>query len=88
MRTQYRNGEDIGLQACGCDGCKPANINGVLCHETGCPYAWKDATRECRECGCDFHPIERDDSHCEGCMAVAWLDDQDHLDERDAEDFD
>lgn len=42
MRTHYRNGEEIGLKHTGCDGCTPLMINGVLCHETGCPYAWKD----------------------------------------------
>lgn len=42
MRTHYRNGDEIQLKHCGCDGCNPCMINGVLCHETGCPYAWKD----------------------------------------------
>lgn len=42
MRTHYLNGDEIGLQHTGCDGCSPSMIQGVLCHETGCPYAWKD----------------------------------------------
>lgn len=49
MRERYRNGDPIGLN--NCDGCNPSNINGVLCHETGCPHAWKDYPRECMECG-------------------------------------
>ena len=43
MRTTYRNGDEIGLRYNGCDGCSPATVNGVLCHETGCPDAWRDA---------------------------------------------
>ena len=39
-------------------------INGVLCHEHGCPDAWMDETRECKWCGTEFKPIERADSFC------------------------
>jgi hypothetical protein len=42
MRTHYRNGDEIGLQYCGCDGCSPCMVDGVLCHEHGCPDAWRD----------------------------------------------
>ncbi len=42
MRTHYNNGDEIELKHCGCDGCNPCMINGVLCHERSCPYAWKD----------------------------------------------
>lgn len=40
-RTHYRNGDEIHL-SCGCNSCSPCRINGVLCHETGCPDAWRD----------------------------------------------
>lgn len=33
----------------GCDACELLVINGVTCHETGCPRT--NADRECRECG-------------------------------------
>ena len=66
-RTSYANGDTITL-ACGCDGCNPARINGVLCHESGCPEAWRDATRECFECGCDFSPVGRYDRICPDCL--------------------
>lgn len=45
-----------------CDQCEALVINGVYCHETGCPNSRKtwDEDRqewilylECRECGCD-----------------------------------
>ena len=43
-----------------CDQCQAAMINGVFCHETGCPNsrkvyrygAWIKVF-ECPECGCD-----------------------------------
>ena len=28
-----------------CDSCEVLVINNVICHETGCPDAWKDETR-------------------------------------------
>jgi len=42
MRKNYNNGDEISLKQNGCDGCSPSMINGVLCHETGCPDAWRD----------------------------------------------
>ena len=42
MRTRYRNGDPIGLKANGCDGCSPVRVNYTLCHEAGCPDAWRD----------------------------------------------
>ena len=71
MRENYRNGDEIALTATGCDGCSPATINGVLCHETGCPEAWRDHPRDCFECGCEFYPESRDHSICPDC--VEWL---------------
>lgn len=50
-----------------CDQCELARINGVLCHETGCPLAYRDSVRECRECGCDFSPESRHQRICAGC---------------------
>lgn len=40
----------------GCLDCQAAMINGLFCHETGCPSAWKTTTRACRECGTTFVP--------------------------------
>lgn len=67
-RTKYKNGDEVGL-SCGCDGCNPAMINGVLCHEHGCPYAWKDRQVSCRECGFGFYPAERGAVYCADCLA-------------------
>jgi hypothetical protein len=41
-REYYNNGDAIALTNTGCDGCTPSVINGVLCHEAGCPEAWRD----------------------------------------------
>jgi hypothetical protein len=54
-RTRYRNGDQIGLVECGCDGCSPSRINGVLCHESGCPCSWKDYAKKCIVCERKFY---------------------------------
>lgn len=38
-----------------CDQCQLARIQGVVCHETGCPDAWKHR-RECRNCPRQYTP--------------------------------
>ncbi len=67
-----------------CRSCEELTINGVRCHETGCPEAWK-APHECSECGSTFEPEYRwqrccshgcdvafrgMDCACEGCSPV------------------
>ena len=53
-----------------CDQCEMLSINGVACHETGCPNArarWDADSeswvqqRECFECGCT---VDADDECC------------------------
>ena len=43
-------------------------IQGVRCHEHGCPDAWQDENRECSWCGSEFQPEGRwqafDDDTC------------------------
>lgn len=79
-RTHYRNGDDVGLHT-GCDGCSPVRINGVFCHEPGCPDAWRDYAVECFVCGCDFYPKSRYQNHCPDCRA-----DPEDLNDTDQED--
>ena len=52
-----------------CDQCQALMINGVYCHEAGCPDAWKDSVRECLECGCTFTPEDRGQQFCDGVCA-------------------
>lgn len=46
MRTHYRNGDEVGLQGTGCDGCSPSMVNGVICHEGGCMESWRDDPKQ------------------------------------------
>ena len=39
-----------------CKSCNVLYINGIKCHEHGCPEAWKDHTKECLWCGQEFKP--------------------------------
>ena len=48
-----------------CHSCDLLRINGVICHEIGCPDAWRDVKRECIWCGSDFVPEDRDQSLCD-----------------------
>lgn len=65
-----------------CPQCEQVRINGVVCHETGCPEAWRDAWRECPECGCDFKPKTRDQKFCSAsCRNLLWLPENDLHDE-------
>jgi hypothetical protein len=48
-----------------CDQCEASMINGVFCHERGCPNmgkVWEDGAwvryRACFECGCDVREGE------------------------------
>lgn len=54
-----------------CHSCQAAAINGIPCHETGCPDAWRDYDRDCRECGCPFRPETSDRAVCDDCIANA-----------------
>ena len=47
-----------------CNSCNVLNINGINCHETGCPESWKDEKRECDWCGMQFLPEEKFQSCC------------------------
>lgn len=70
-----------------CDSCQIVAINGIACHEIGCPDSWKDTTRECFECGCDFSPEGRYDQTCPDCLNPQSFDEFDELGEEE-DDFD
>ena len=55
-----------------CNSCEVLNINGINCHEIGCPDSWKDYTRECKWCGCDFIPEESHQQCCNDDCAEAY----------------
>lgn len=69
-----------------CQSCQALRINGVLCHEIGCPDAWKDYSRVCKWCGSTFVPDDRDQICCDESCYCAWAglpspDDFDDFDE-------
>ena len=41
-----------------CRSCSAAVVNGVFCHEHGCPDAWRDKQMPCVECGIPFYQNE------------------------------
>lgn len=47
-----------------CDQCQVLVINGVVCHEIGCPDGWKGKWVECKECGTDFKMRRQGQRHC------------------------
>ncbi len=48
-----------------CDQCQMLSINGVPCHELGCPSAWRDEKRKCKWCGSEFTPENRYQVTCD-----------------------
>lgn len=52
-----------------CNSCNMVVINGVPCHERGCPEAWKDEERECAWCGTPFKPESKYQRCC--CLDCA-----------------
>jgi len=74
MRTEYRNGDVVILQENGCDGCYLAMVNGVPCHEQGCPEAWRDSVRTCCWCGQEFSPSDESQVCCDvSCFKSYYL---------------
>jgi hypothetical protein len=56
-----------------CDSCQLLRINGAVCHEIGCPNAWKDKRLECKWCGRYFRPRQRASQvTCSGGCARAY----------------
>lgn len=55
-----------------CYSCNVVYINGVKCHEQGCPDAWRDEKRECKWCGNDFQPEEHHQDCCCHICSVAY----------------
>ena len=53
-------------------------INGVVCHETGCPDRGIDPTtgkpyhKECRWCGQTFAPDNVEETFCDGDCAESY----------------
>lgn len=74
MTSKIKNNRQTGKfeQQYSCDSCQLVRINGVVCHETGCPDAWKDEIRECEECGSEFKPESRLQYCCDDYCSNAY----------------
>lgn len=47
-----------------CASCEVFYINGVKCHELGCPDSWRDDNRSCEWCDGDFVPKFKEQNCC------------------------
>jgi rRNA maturation endonuclease Nob1 len=47
-----------------CNQCEVLYINGIKCHEHGCPEAYKDEKRICKWCGSEFTPEDKNQQFC------------------------
>ncbi len=54
-----------------CRQCEVLAINGIVCHEIGCPVSWKEYKLECFECGLEFEREEEYDTVCISCKEVS-----------------
>lgn len=55
-----------------CGQCEELRINGIRCHELGCPAAWLTTILECGWCGQEFVPEERYQRCCSEDCAEAY----------------
>lgn len=55
-----------------CEQCEVVSINGVNCHELGCPDSWKDYKVSCDWCGSEFMPEVKDQVLCDSDCAEAY----------------
>lgn len=47
-----------------CNSCECVYVNGIKCHEIGCPEAWRDYKRKCEYCGMEFTPEHEHEKLC------------------------
>lgn len=52
-----------------CDACEAVRINGLVCHEQGCPDSWKGVEVSCKWCGTMFIPESRNQWLCDETCA-------------------
>lgn len=57
---------------CSCESCQMLSINGLPCHEIGCPEAWRDGAVECEWCGQEFEPEQRGQRFCDEDCARSY----------------
>lgn len=55
-----------------CKSCESTIINGIYCHEKGCPDEWKDLEHTCKWCGSVFIPDDRYQEFCDDSCAESY----------------
>jgi hypothetical protein len=55
-----------------CEQCVACMINGVFCHEIGCPDSWKFVHQECQWCGFNFEAEEKGQAFCSESCAESY----------------
>ncbi len=55
-----------------CTQCELVHINGIPCHETGCPISYQDTIRECNWCGVNFNPSDQHQTECSHTCQVLY----------------
>lgn len=58
-----------------CHNCNTAYINGVLCHEHGCPTAFR-VPMNCKDCDTKFMPATKWQKYCQDCIDAASYSDR------------
>lgn len=71
-RKIVRTEKGTFAKALTCDHCQVVRINGTPTHEIGCPVAWQDYTRECKECGTLFTPESSGQQFCDDSCYYAY----------------
>jgi hypothetical protein len=66
-----------------CPSCQLMVIQGVICHERGCPDGHLFTTQECKWCGTEFRPVEkrRESFCCASCEAAYYVHPEPEFDE-------
>ena len=61
-----------------CNQCQAIRINGIICHETGCPNSHinlntgKPYGKECAWCGTEFEPEDKHQKFCSDECAESY----------------
>jgi hypothetical protein len=55
-----------------CESCDSCYIQGVFCHETGCPDSHVGTVEGCLWCGREFEPESRDQKFCDESCAESY----------------
>lgn len=55
-----------------CNSCQMTTVNGIPCHEQGCPDAWMDEVRDCKWCGTEFRPHTPHQHCCSNSCECAY----------------